>query len=140
MSAFEGYARDLASELRHHRHSDAAVEDILLEIMGDPAIDTGNPEATLGPAKDLAASYGKGTHRSRGFVVMSAAAAIAIGIGVLKLIASFVLGVEVPLTSTLMIYGTAILIFIVGVGVAAALDRRLPEAVLEQVRRAAAKV
>jgi hypothetical protein len=71
---------------------------------------------------------------------MSAAAAIAIGIGVLKLIASFVLGVEVPLTSTLMIYGTAILIFIVGVGVAAALDRRLPEAVLEQVRRAAAKV
>lgn len=139
MTAFERFVRELASHLRSQGHHEGAVAEMVAEIMSDPRINHKDPQISLGPAKDLAASYGKGPNRSAGFTVISVAAILAFAIGTAKLISSQVLGLQTSLALTCVIYGIAVAIFVVGVAVGSTLDRRLPKSLVGHIRQPAAR-
>ncbi|PDQ35691.1 MAG: hypothetical protein B5766_04325 [Candidatus Lumbricidophila eiseniae] len=134
MNAFEKYLRELAGGLRSNRISETTVTDILEEIVSDPTIDPSNPEATLGPVEQFAASYGTGTARSRGFKIFSIALALAVIIAGTRMISSLVFGLYPSLLLSLSAYGIAAVIVMIGVGICVKVDRWLPEE-LERIFR-----
>jgi|SRR6218665_123558 len=134
MNIFEDYLRTLASSLRLKGIQESTVTDILVEIVSDPTVDPLNPKATLGSAKEFAASYEKGSTRSRGFKIFVVATMLAVATGVAKMISSFVFGVQISLFITILIYSLEIVIFITGIAISYKIDRRLPEEIERRFR------
>lgn len=135
MNALESYFKDLAASLRANGHDDAAVTDILAEILADPGLDRANPRATLGNAKELARSYHRGSRRSVGFKVITFAAVVALLIIGSRVFASLVLNLQTSVWMTFVTYGAALALFLIGISVGATLDRRLPSTIADQTKR-----
>ena len=122
----ERYIRDLAANLRGNGVAEERVIDILTEIASDPRVDPSRPERTLGSPKELADSYGRSHSRSTGFKVISISMAIAVVIAGAKVISSLALGIHTSPTTTILTYAAAVIVAVIGVGIAARLDRRIP--------------
>ena len=126
MNTFEDYLRTFAAELRSNGIRESTLADILAEVASDPTIDPSHPEATLGTAKQFAASYEKTPARSAGFKIFSIFGILALIIVGAKVVSSLVLGVQTSIPVTLLIYSVAVIVAVTGVAIGSRVDRRLP--------------
>ena len=130
-----GYFKTLAMELRKRRLSEDQVADVLRELHGH-VLGTGEePAEAFGSAREYAARFARGTTVSRGSRIGNLAAAVLIVLVAVKVVLGLVLGVSFGIAATVTYLAATLLVTAVLIGWSAALQRKLPELMTEELDR-----
>ncbi|MEJ1180941.1 MULTISPECIES: hypothetical protein [unclassified Pseudarthrobacter] len=130
-----GYFKTLAMELRKRRLSEDQVADVLRELHGH-VLGTGEePAEAFGSAREYAARLTRGTTVSRGSRIGNLAAAVLIVLVAVKVVLGLVLGVSFGIAATVTYLAATLLVTAVLIGWSAALQRKLPELMTEELSR-----
>lgn len=130
-----GYFKTLAMELRKRRLSEDQVADVLRELYGH-VLETGEcPQEAFGSAREYAARFAHGTTVSQGSRIANLAAAVLIVLVGVKVVLGLVLGVSFGIAATVTYLAATLLVTAVLIGWSAALQRKLPELMTEELSR-----
>lgn len=129
------YFKPLAMELRKRRLSEDQVADVLRELQSH-VLETGErPEEAFGSPKEYAARFPQGTTLSRGSRIGNLAAAVLIVLIGVKVVLGLVLGISFGIAATVSYFAATILVTAVLIGWSAALQRKLPESMTQELSR-----
>ena len=127
------YFKTLAMELRRRRLSEDQVADVLRELQSH-LLETGErPEEAFGSPGEYAARFPEGTTVSRGSRIGNLAAAVLIVLLGVKVGLGLGLGISFGMATTVTYLAATLLITAVLIGWSAALQRKLPKRLAEEL-------
>lgn len=122
------YLAELAFRLRWRHVGEARVTEEIAKVSAELTPSAERAEQLFGTPAEYAARVPRGKMPSRGYLVASVLAAIAVVVAAVRVVFSLVLGQEQNLWVSVAIYTGALLWAVLGTALGAHLDRRLPGA------------
>ncbi len=129
------YFKSLAMELRKRRLSEDQVADVLRELQSHLLETGGQPEEAFGSSREYAARFPQGTTVHRGSRIGNLAAAVLIVLIGVKVVLGLVLGISFGIAATVTYLAATLLVTAVLIGWSAAVQRKLPELMTEELSR-----
>jgi hypothetical protein len=129
------YFKTLAMELRKRRLSEDQVADVLRELQSHLQETGEHPEKAFGSSREYAARFPQGATVSRGSRIGNLAAAVLIVLVGVKVVLGLILGISFGIAETVIYITATILLTAVLIGWSAALQRKLPERMMEELSR-----